>query len=105
MRIQWSLVVLAACTQSPDTPDAYSGYGGWDSAPIPDCPSSGGACSKRDGLVARWSLDEVSDGSAEVVRRDATECGNHLGDPFTVRSTAAPHQTGAVFEWSPADPL
>jgi hypothetical protein len=111
MRLLFAFALLAACTRSAppsSEPDADPPPPAIDAPPSPPtCPSSGGACSKQDGLVASWSLDEVSDGTAPVVRRDATACGHDLADPYAVASTTdAQRGAGAaVFDWSAGDPL
>ena len=106
-----SLALLAAC--SFDDPPAQPGDGAPPtvdaaapdaSLPSTTCPTSGGACSKQDGLVAAWTLDEPSDGSASVPRLDATACDNDLADPFHVRSTELAHAgAAALFEWAAED--
>jgi hypothetical protein len=56
-----------------------------------NCPSSGGMCSKQDGLVANYGFEEFSNGTTSVQRNDSTDCAHHLSDPFSVMSTSTRH--------------
>lgn len=73
--------------------DSDASVGGPDADPgtPATCPTSGQACSKRDGLVASYGFEEVSDGTTSVPRRDATPCANDLPDPNNVPSTDEAH--------------
>src|SRR5512134_990935 len=91
----WLAPAIGACTSSGEPPAAAdagpdpgpdAGVVDADVGPV-SCATRGGACSKQDGLIANWSLDEFSDGTAPVQRDDATPCGHHLSDPYSIRST------------------
>jgi hypothetical protein len=69
--------------------DASVGDG--DAGSPATCPSSGQACSKRDGLIARYDFEELSDGTAPVPRDDATACDHDLPDTNSVPSTDVAH--------------
>lgn len=88
------LCVILGCANDPQTnPDdttadaSSSEVDGPLAPPTGACPTTGGACSKQDGLIAVWNLDEFSDGTTPVSRKDATPCGHDLPDTNRVAST------------------
>lgn len=80
----WGVLTFTACGTSNEVPEDC------DVCPA-NCPTSGGMCSKQDGLVANYGFEEFSNGTASVQRNDATECAHHLSDPHSVRSTSTRH--------------
>jgi hypothetical protein len=80
----WGLLTFAACGSSNPVSDEC------DVCPA-NCPTSGGMCSKQDGLVANYGFEEFSNGTASVQRIDATACAHHLSDPYRVESTGNKH--------------
>lgn len=91
----WALLASIGCGSSNTSPDEC------EVCPA-NCPTSGGLCSKQDGLVANYGFEEFSGGTVSVPRRDATQCAHDLSDPFFVMSTTTSHggQFAARFRYT-----